>query len=129
MQFDEHIRLELYDGHTPPGQIVVLFDTEEGNYAFPGDVVPTSLNLSPGWLSAYDNSVAVAMEEKLRFFWKRQRETVVPLSFTTTLTLKWLKYKSDINPTQLCGKKFYLPIRTCVCWNSGNGDRCRATPL
>lgn len=66
MQFDDQIRLELYDGHTP-GQIVVLFDTEEGNYAFPGDVVPTSLNLSLSWLSAYDNSVAVAMEEKKRF--------------------------------------------------------------
>ncbi len=65
-QLDEHIRLELYDGHTP-GQIAVLFDTEEGNYAFPGDVVPTSLNLSLGWLSAYDNSAAVAMEEKKRF--------------------------------------------------------------
>nr|WP_286855823.1 MBL fold metallo-hydrolase [Proteiniphilum sp. UBA4988] len=74
MQFDEHIRLELYDGHTP-GQIVVLFDTEEGNYAFPGDVVPTSLNLSPGWLSAYDNSVAVAMEEKLRFLEKAKRDS------------------------------------------------------
>lgn len=66
MQFDEHIRLELYDGHTP-GQIAVLFDTEEGNYAFPGDVVPTSLNLSLSWLSAYDNSVVIAMEEKKRF--------------------------------------------------------------
>jgi len=74
MQFDEHIRLELYDGHTP-GHIVVLFDTEEGNYAFPGDVVPTSLNLSPSWLSAYDNSVAVAMEEKLRFLKKAKRDS------------------------------------------------------
>ncbi len=66
MHLDEHVRLELYDGHTP-GQIVVLFNTEEGNYAFPGDVVPTSLNLSLSWLSGYDNSVAVAMEEKKRF--------------------------------------------------------------
>jgi glyoxylase-like metal-dependent hydrolase (beta-lactamase superfamily II) len=73
MQFDENIRLELYDGHTP-GQIVVLFDTEEGNYAYPGDVVPTSLNLSLSWLSAYDNSVAVAMEEKKRFLDKAKKE-------------------------------------------------------
>jgi len=71
IQFDEHIRLELYDGHTT-GQIAVLFDTEEGNYAFPGDVVPTSLNLTLSWLSAYDNSVAVAMEEKKRFMNKSQ---------------------------------------------------------
>lgn len=63
---DKHIRLELYDGHSP-GQIAVLFDTETGNYAFPGDVVPTALNLSLSWLSAYDNSVAIAMEEKKRF--------------------------------------------------------------
>ncbi|MBF6629336.1 MAG: MBL fold metallo-hydrolase [Proteiniphilum sp.] len=73
MQFDENIRLELYDGHTP-GQIVVLFDTEEGNFAYPGDVVPTSLNLSLSWLSAYDNSVAVAMEEKKRFLDKAKKE-------------------------------------------------------
>ena len=73
MQLDEHVRLELYDGHTS-GQIVVLFDTEEGNYAYPGDVVPTSLNLSLSWLSAYDNSVAVAMEEKKRFLDKAKKE-------------------------------------------------------
>ena len=63
---DEQIKLELYDGHSP-GQIVLLFNTEERNYAFPGDVVPTSLNLSLSWLSGYDNSVAVAMDEKKRF--------------------------------------------------------------
>ncbi len=73
MQLDEHIRLELYDGHSP-GQIVVLFDTEEANYAFPGDVVPTSLNLSLSWLSAYDNSVVVAMDEKKRFMDKAKEE-------------------------------------------------------
>ncbi|MDR0422539.1 MAG: MBL fold metallo-hydrolase [Proteiniphilum sp.] len=73
MQLDEHIRLELYDGHSP-GQIAVLFDTEEGNYAFPGDVVPTSLNLSLSWLSGYDNSVAVAMDEKKRFLDRAGRD-------------------------------------------------------
>jgi glyoxylase-like metal-dependent hydrolase (beta-lactamase superfamily II) len=73
MQLDEHIRLELYDGHSP-GQIVTFFDTEEGNYAFPGDVVPTSLNLSLSWLSGYDNSVAVAMEEKKRFLDKAKKD-------------------------------------------------------
>lgn len=73
MQLNEQVRLELYDGHTP-GQIAVLFETEEGNYAFPGDVVPTSLNLALSWLSAYDNSVAVAMEEKKRFMEKAKED-------------------------------------------------------
>lgn len=67
------VKMELYDGHTP-GQIVVLFDTEKGNYAFPGDVVPTSLNLQLTWLSAYDNSVVVAMEEKKRFLDKARKD-------------------------------------------------------
>jgi glyoxylase-like metal-dependent hydrolase (beta-lactamase superfamily II) len=73
IQLNEQVRLELYDGHTP-GQIVVLFETEEGNYAFPGDVVPTSLNLALSWLSAYDNSVVVAMEEKKRFMEKAKED-------------------------------------------------------
>ncbi len=33
IELNEHVRLELYDGHTP-GQIAVLFETEAGNYAF-----------------------------------------------------------------------------------------------
>lgn len=73
MQLDDQIRLELYDGHTP-GQIVVLFETKEDKFAFPGDVVPTSLNISLSWLSAYDNSVAVAMEEKKRFLDKAKKD-------------------------------------------------------
>lgn len=72
-RLDEAVRLELYDGHTP-GQIVVLVDTDQGNYAFPGDVVPTSLNLTLGWLSAYDDSVAIAMEEKKRFLDKARHD-------------------------------------------------------
>lgn len=73
MPLCDNIRLELYDGHTP-GQIVVLFDTEKGNFAFPGDVVPTSLNLALGWLSAYDCHAALAMEEKKRFLDKAKKE-------------------------------------------------------
>ena len=34
---------------------------------FPADVVPTSAHLPLGWLSAYDNNAALAMEEKKRF--------------------------------------------------------------
>lgn len=72
-ELGEGVKMELYDGHTS-GQIVVLFDTAEGNYAFPGDVVPTSLNLQLTWLSAYDNSVSVAMEEKKRFLDKAKKD-------------------------------------------------------
>ncbi len=72
-KLDDQIRLELYDGHTP-GQIVLLFETEDEKYAFPGDVVPTSLNIALSWLSAYDNSVVVAMEEKKRFLDKAKKE-------------------------------------------------------
>jgi len=72
-ELDDQIRLELYDGHTP-GQIVVLFETNGEKYAFPGDVVPTSLNIALSWLSAYDNSVAVAMEEKKRFLDKAKKD-------------------------------------------------------
>ena len=72
-QWDENIRLEIYDGHTL-GQIIVLFDTDEGNFAFPGDVVPTSLYLSLGWLSAYDNNAAQAMEEKKGFLAKAKKD-------------------------------------------------------
>lgn len=72
-RIDEHIRLELYDGHSP-GQIAVLIDTPQGNYAFPGDVVPTSLNLSLSWVSAYDNNAALAMEEKKRFLDKAKAD-------------------------------------------------------
>lgn len=73
IQLDENIRLELYDGHTP-GQIAVLFENEDGKYAFPGDVVPTSLNLQLSWLCAYDNSMVVAMEEKKRFMDKAKAD-------------------------------------------------------
>ena len=45
-----------------PGQIAVLFETEV-ELCVSGDVVPTSLNWL-SWLWAYDNSVAIAMEEK-----------------------------------------------------------------
>ena len=57
--------LKLYDGHTP-GQIAVLIDTEKEKIVFPGDVIPTSAHVSLGWLSAYDNNAALAMEEKKR---------------------------------------------------------------
>lgn len=65
----ENVCLHLYDGHTP-GQITVFIDTETEKIVFPADVVPTSAHVSLGWLSAYDNHAALAMEEKKRFLTK-----------------------------------------------------------
>jgi glyoxylase-like metal-dependent hydrolase (beta-lactamase superfamily II) len=66
-------RLKLFDGHTP-GQIAVFFETETGAFVYAGDVVPTSLNLSPGWLSAFDNCATLAYSEKERLFEMTKRE-------------------------------------------------------
>ena len=61
------VLIKQYDGHTP-GQLVIFINNEtEGEVVFPGDVVPTSVHMPVGWLSAYDNNAALAMEEKQRF--------------------------------------------------------------
>ncbi|MDD4698365.1 MAG: MBL fold metallo-hydrolase, partial [Fermentimonas sp.] len=73
MQLTKNIRLELYNGHTP-GQIAVFFETSEESYVFPSDVVPTSLHRRLDWLSAYDNNLALAMEEKQRFMNKVKKD-------------------------------------------------------
>ena len=65
--------LKLYDGHTP-AQIAVFIDTEKEKIVFPGDVVPTSAHVSLGWLSAYDNNAALAIEEKKRLLDKVVQE-------------------------------------------------------
>ena len=61
----EGLSLKLYDGHTP-GQIAVFIDTITERIIYPGDVIPTSAHVSLGWVSAYDNNAALAMEEKKR---------------------------------------------------------------
>ncbi|SCM57460.1 MBL fold metallo-hydrolase [Petrimonas mucosa] len=65
-QLGDSATLKLYYGHTP-GQIVLFLDDDGEQIIFPADVVPTSAHLSLGWLSAYDNNAALAMEEKKRF--------------------------------------------------------------
>lgn len=62
----ENINLKIYNGHTP-GQITVFLNNGSENIVFPADIVPTSKHLPLGWLSAYDNNLALAMEEKKRF--------------------------------------------------------------
>jgi len=57
--------LRLFNGHTP-GQIVVIADAKSGKLIFPGDVIPSRAHMSLGWLSAFDNHAALAMEEKKR---------------------------------------------------------------
>ena len=66
LEITPNVSLQLFDGHTP-GQIALFFDNGNEKIAFPGDVVPTSAHLTLGWLSAYDNNAALAMEEKKRF--------------------------------------------------------------
>lgn len=78
-------RLELYNGHTP-GQIVVLFQNGDDKYAYAGDVVPSSLHKSIGWLSAFDNNLAVAMEEKQRFMDKARSENRTLIYFHDAYT-------------------------------------------
>lgn len=65
MELLKGFSLKLYDGHTP-GQIAAFIDTKNEKIVYPGDVVPTSAHVSLGWLSAYDNNAALAMEEKKR---------------------------------------------------------------
>ena len=72
-QLIEGFSLKLYDGHTP-GQIAIFIDSDKEKIVFPGDVVPTSAHVSLGWLSAYDNNAALAMEEKKRLLDKMVQE-------------------------------------------------------
>ncbi|MGV8964414.1 MAG: hypothetical protein ACOH2V_13685, partial [Candidatus Saccharimonadaceae bacterium] len=69
----EGFTMKLYDGHSP-GQIAVFIDTDTEKIVYPGDVVPTSAHVSLGWLSAYDNNAALAMEEKKRLLDKIVQE-------------------------------------------------------
>ena len=61
----EGFTLKLYDGHTP-GQIAAFITTDNELIVYPGDVVPTAAHVSLGWVSAFDNNAALAMEEKKR---------------------------------------------------------------
>ena len=81
----ENINLKLYDGHTP-GQIAVFFDNDSKKIVFPADIVPTSAHLPYGWLSAYDNNAALAMEEKKRFFDELKTENAMLIFFHDTYT-------------------------------------------
>lgn len=85
----ENVTLKLYDGHTP-GQIVVFFDYKGEKIVYPADVVPTSVHLPLGWLSAYDNNAALAMEEKKRFLEevKDKNTTLVFFHDAYTKTIK-----------------------------------------
>ncbi len=65
MELTPNCSIKLFDGHTP-GQIALFFETENKKYVFPGDVIPTSLHLNLGWLSAYDNNASLAFDEKKR---------------------------------------------------------------
>jgi glyoxylase-like metal-dependent hydrolase (beta-lactamase superfamily II) len=73
MELTPDCRLKLFDGHTP-GQIAVFFETATERFVYAGDVVPTSLNLSASWLSAFDNCAVTAYSEKERLFEMAKKE-------------------------------------------------------
>ncbi|MDO5524112.1 MAG: MBL fold metallo-hydrolase [Bacteroidia bacterium] len=76
----DNVTLKLYNGHTP-GQIAVFFDNSDEKIIFPADVIPTSVHLPLGWLSAYDNNAALAMEEKKRFLDEAKAENATLVFF------------------------------------------------
>ena len=80
------LTLKLYDGHSP-GQIAVFIDTETQNIVYPGDVIPTSAHVSLGWLSAYDNNAALAMEEKKRLLDKITQEERTAIFYHDAYTI------------------------------------------
>ncbi len=80
------LTLKLYDGHSP-GQIAVFIDTEIQNIVYPGDVIPTSAHVSLGWLSAYDNNAALAMEEKKRLLDKITQEERTAIFYHDAYTI------------------------------------------
>jgi glyoxylase-like metal-dependent hydrolase (beta-lactamase superfamily II) len=59
------IYLRLYDGHTS-GQIVPYIKMPERTVVFAGDVIPLAANVSPEWISAYDNYPVTSYYEKIR---------------------------------------------------------------
>ena len=65
MALTPHIRLKLFDGHTP-GQIAVYCDLPERPYLFAGDVIPLAAHLSLGWISAYDTCPLRSYEAKAK---------------------------------------------------------------
>lgn len=60
------VELQLFDGHSE-GQLVVCINTDDGVYAFPGDLVPTSAHVPLEWISAYDICALTSLSEKERF--------------------------------------------------------------
>lgn len=65
-QIDNNCYMRLFDGHSE-GQIVAYFNTEDGIYTFPGDLIPTAAHVPLEWISAYDISAVTAIKEKERF--------------------------------------------------------------
>lgn len=61
----EGLDLQLYDGHSL-GQIVSFFNTKEGMYVYPSDVIPTKAHLSVDWISAYDIEPLASVEAKIK---------------------------------------------------------------
>lgn len=60
------LSVQLYNGHTE-GQLVSWIQENAGlTYVIPGDVIPTSVHLTPLCISAYDCSAVISVDEKIR---------------------------------------------------------------
>jgi glyoxylase-like metal-dependent hydrolase (beta-lactamase superfamily II) len=61
----EGFQLYTYKGHTI-GQLVSVFESNEGTCIFAGDVIPTKAHFPDDWISAYDTHPLNALAAKIR---------------------------------------------------------------
>lgn len=104
MQLTPHVRLRLFDGHTP-GQIAVYCEKPERTYLFAGDVIPLAAHLSSAWISAYDNEPLRAYEAKTQMLDVAVKEKQALIychdAYTQCTTVKQINqfYAKDVSLT------------------------------
>ncbi len=59
----DKIRIEVTDGHTPAHQIVIV-ESEDSTYLFPGDTIPMSFHIRLPYIMGYDLEPLKTLEEK-----------------------------------------------------------------
>ena len=102
-----HVRLRLFDGHTP-GQIVVACQTPEQLYLFAGDVIPLAAHVSLEWISAYDGCPILSYDAKARLLEEAVAQEAAIIychdAYTPCSTVK------RINAFYSRGKAINLPV-------------------
>jgi glyoxylase-like metal-dependent hydrolase (beta-lactamase superfamily II) len=91
-EFAEGFQLYTYKGHTV-GQLVALFESDEGSCIFAGDVIPTKAHLSDDWISAYDTHPLNSLAAKIRLK-KKMKENHARLFFYHDAYYQSIKYPS-----------------------------------